>query len=70
MIRVLRLMIKSKMFHLGDSHWIQLNITDIGTPPSPTYATVLYCVFELFILERSVSHLLLYIKFIDNVLVL
>ena len=40
------------------------------TSPAPTYATVFYGVFELFLPEKFGNSLLLYILFIDNVMVL
>ena len=42
----------------------------MGAPPAPTYATVFYGVFELFIFGIFWNNLLLYRRFIDNVLTL
>ena len=60
-----------KMFlGLGNSHWLKLKGTAIGTPPAPTYATVFYDVFEFFLPKIFGNNLLLYRLFIDDELVL
>ena len=38
------------------------------TPPAPIYDTVFYGVFEVFLLEKIVNNLILYIWFVDNFL--
>ena len=43
--RALRLMMKQHS-RFGYIHWIKLKGTAMGTPPAPTYAIVLYGVFE------------------------
>ena len=63
----LHLMIEN-VLRLGNSHWIQLKDTDTGTSPAPTYATVFYVVFELYLLEIFGKKLLLYRLLIDDVL--
>ena len=70
MLRALWLIKKNNIFCFDYIHWIQLKVRDTGTPPAPKYATVFYGVFELFLLRRFGNNLLLYRRFIDNVLVL
>ena len=41
MIRYLQLMMNNNIFRFGDSLWLQLKGTAMGTPSAPTYATVL-----------------------------
>ena len=40
------------------------------TFPAPTYATVFYGIFGFFLFDRFRNNLLLYRRFIENVLVL
>ena len=68
MPRALSLIMKNKIFRFGHIHSIQLKGTSMGTPPAPTYAAVFYGVFELFLLEIFGNNLLLYRRFIDDVL--
>ena len=49
MIMALCLIMKNNILHFVDSHWLQLKVTAMVTPPAPTYTTVFYGVFEFFL---------------------
>ena len=70
MLRAIFLIMKNNIFRFGYTHCLQLKGTDVGTPPAQVYATVFYGVFELFLIERFGNNLLLYRRFIDDVLIL
>ena len=68
MLRALRLITKNKILRLGDSHWIQLKGTAIGTPPAPTYNKFFYGVFELLPIEIFGDNLLLHRQLLEDVM--
>ena len=68
MLRALRLITKNNILRLGDSHWIQLKGTAIGTPPAPTYNKFFYGVFELFPIEIFGNNLLLHRQLLEDVM--
>ena len=46
MLRALCLIMKNNIFCFVDRHWLKLKGIDMGTPPTPTYATFFYGVSE------------------------
>ena len=58
----------NNIFTFGDSYWIQLSGTAMGTPVACAYATVSYGPFEnAEILTRFNSNLLYYRRYIDDI---
>jgi hypothetical protein len=63
----LQLIRTDNVFRFGDTHWIQLLGTAMGTPPTPPYATLFFAIYEDTILKEFDDNLLLYRHFIDDV---
>ena len=63
----LQLIMTNNVFRFGDTHWLQLSGTAMGTPPAPPYATLFFAIHEEAILEEFKDNLLLYRRFIDDV---
>jgi hypothetical protein len=57
----------NNVFRFGDTHWLQLSGTAIGTPPAPPYATLFFAIYEDMILQEFKENLLLYRQYIDDV---
>ncbi len=64
----LRLVMTNNYFQFGGLTFKQKNGTAMGTPPAPPYATIYYGKYEAEILETHKNSLLLYRRFIDDVL--
>jgi hypothetical protein len=63
----LRLIMTNNVFRFGDTHWLKLSGTSMGTPPAPPYATLFFAIYEDTILKEFGNNLLLYCRFIDDV---
>eukprot|EP00957_Ditylum_brightwellii_P125774 9588339-Ditylum_brightwellii.AAC.1 len=59
---------KYNIFTFGDAHFLQLIGAAMGTPPAPTYATTTFGTHELLILQRFILRLLLYRRYINDIL--
>ena len=64
----LRLVMKNNIFTFGDTTWRQLTGTAMGTPPAPPWATLYFALNEDRFLPQFGDNLLLYRRFIDDVL--
>ena len=69
LIEALRLVMLNNVFTFGDTYWLQVSGTAMGTPPAPPYATLFYAIHE----ERSIlpafgDNLFFYRRFIDDVI--
>ena len=63
----LGIIMRNNVFQFGDTHWLQLNGTAMGTPPACTWATIYYGVHERSCLLANFSSNLLYLgRFIDD----
>jgi hypothetical protein len=63
----LRLIMTHNVFRFGNTNWLQISGTAMGTPPAPPYATLFYAMHEEDILREFGDNLLLYRRFIDDV---
>lgn len=68
LIDALRLVMKNNVFTFGDCTFRQLTGTAMGTPPAPPWATLYYALCENGFLDDYSENLLLYRRFIDDVL--
>jgi hypothetical protein len=67
LMEALRLIMTNNIFRFGDTHWLQLSGTAMGTPPAPPYATLFFAIYEDIILAEFAENLVLYRRFIDDV---
>ena len=71
--QALELIMTHNVVQFGDTHWLQLSGTAMGTPPAPAYATIFYGIHEATILERFAAigparRLGYYRRYIDDIL--
>ena len=62
----LRLVMTYNVFTFGDTNWLQLSGTAMGTPPACNYATIFFAIHEEKILPAH-SSIVLYKRYIDDV---
>ena len=71
LMAALRLVMENNLFKFGDTHWLQLSGTAMGTPPAPPYATLYFAILEDTLIpsysQRNGNCLVLYKRFIDDV---
>ena len=58
---------KNNVFQFGDTYWLQLVGTAMGTPPAPTYANLVFALHENTVVPKYSSNLLLYKRYIDDI---
>ncbi len=56
---------KNNVFQFGDSFWLQLSGTAMGTPPAPPYATIYVCIWEMQIMSEF-KEISFYKRYIDD----
>jgi len=67
-LRILQLVMDNNIFSFGDSYWLQLSGTAMGTPVACAYATVSFGQYEnTTILPKFSSNLLYYKRYIDDI---
>lgn len=64
----LKIVMKWNIFSFGDTYWKQETGTAMGTPPAPPWANLYYSICEEQFLSRFDQNLVLYKRFIDDVL--
>ena len=61
---------ENNVFKFGDTFWLQLIGTAMGTPCDYAYATIFFAYFKRKnIFLRFKDNLILYVRFIDDILV-
>ena len=68
LIEALALVMKNNIFSFGDTLWRQTTGTAMGTPPAPPWATLYFALCEEETVPRFHGNLLLYRRFIDDIL--
>jgi hypothetical protein len=66
-LTALELVMTNNIFQFGDTYWIQLNGTAMGTPPAVTYATLYFTPHETQLLQRY-PELKFYKRYIDDII--
>jgi hypothetical protein len=67
LMEALKLVMTNNVFSFGDTYWLQLTGTAMGTPPAPSYATIVYAIHESTLLSRYHNNLFFYKRYIDDV---
>jgi hypothetical protein len=63
----LEIVMTSNIFQFGDTYWVQLDGTAMGTPPAVTYATLYFSTHENELLTRY-PELYFYRRYIDDII--
>ena len=63
----LSIVMKNNVFRFGDTFWLQLRGTAMGTPPAPTYANLVFAIHENLIVPRYKDNIIMYKRYIDDI---
>jgi hypothetical protein len=68
-LHILEIVMRNNIFSFGDTYWLQLTGTAMGTPAACNYATIMFGHYENNILLPAFKeHMIYYRRYIDNVL--
>ena len=65
LLTALEIVMNNNIFAFGDTTWLQIAGTAMGTPPAPTWATIYFCVWEIVIIPEF-PELVYYRRYIDD----
>ena len=65
LLHALTIVMSCNLFQFGDTFWLQLTGTVMGTPPAPNYATIYICIWEMCIIPQF-PQLAYYRRYIDD----
>ena len=65
LLHALTIVMSCNLFQFGDTYWLQLTGTAMGTPPAPNYATIYFCIWEMIIIPLF-PELAYYRRYIDD----
>jgi len=66
LMSALTIIMTNNIFDFGNTTWLQIKGTAMGTPPAPPYATIYYAIHEITFLSEF-NELIFYRRFIDDV---
>jgi hypothetical protein len=61
----LEFVMTNNVFTFGDTHWLQIAGTAMGTPPAPDYATLYYAIHEYSVIDKY-PEIKFYCRYIDD----
>ena len=67
LVDALAIIMKNNVFQFGDTFWLQLTGTAMGTPPAPMYANLFFAIHENRILPKFKQNILLHKRYIDDI---
>jgi hypothetical protein len=65
-IHGLEILMRNNLFKFGDTAWLQLTGTAMGTPPACMYATLYFAIYEMELLTHFESSVAFYRRYIDD----
>mmetsp|Transcript_16444 Transcript_16444/g.19507 ORF Transcript_16444/g.19507 Transcript_16444/m.19507 type:complete len:130 (-) Transcript_16444:305-694(-) len=63
----LSIVMQNNVFQFGDTYWLQLIGTAMGTPSAPAYANLAYAIHENPIMKKYAGNLVCYKRYIDDI---
>ncbi len=67
-IEALEIVFQNNFLQFGDTYWQQISGTGMGISPAPPWATIFYALHEQQFLPEWTEHVILYKRFIDDVI--